>query len=421
MLEVVLLVSIGLILAGVPIAIAIGLASLVALVFVANYPLAVISQKIFEVAEHYSLLAIPLFIFAGFLMDVGGLSRRLVDAVSGIVGRVRGGLGIASVTTCGLFAGVSGSAVADAAAVGSVVIKPMKERGYSPEFAASIVASGGTIGPIIPPSIPFIIFGVATGTSIVRLFLAGVIPGLLIAFALITVTYLIAVRRNYPSEPSLLFWEAIRRIGTATPAIIMIVIIIGGIRGGIFTTTEAAVVAVVYALLIGLLFYRSLTARSIWHAMLKTCDSTAVILWLIGCASLLSWVLTIERIPDAVTAYVLSFTDDPLTVLILIAILLLAVGMLIDMAAAILMLVPVLFPLVTELGIDPVHFGVVTVVALSTGLITPPTAPTLVIAAGLANVRLERTFVAVLPFVGGMIAVLAIVVVFPSVSLWFSQ
>lgn len=417
MLEVVIIVSLGMIVVGVPIAISLGVASFVALVVMGDYPLAVISQKIFEVSEHYSLLAIPLFIFAGFLMDVGGLSQRLVAAVSGLVGSVRGGLGIASVATCGLFAGVSGSAVADAAAVGSVVIKPMKGRGYSPEFAASIVASGGTLGPIIPPSIPFIIFGVATGTSIVQLFMAGIIPGLMIAAALIVVTYAISIRKGYPSEPRSTLGEILRTVAIATPAIIMIVLVIGGIRTGIFTTTEAAVVAVVYAFLVGMVFYRTLTLREVWIAMRKTCDSTAVIMWLIGCASLLSWILTIERVPDAVATHFLAITDDPLLALIMIAVLYLIVGMLIDMAAAILMLVPVLFPLVVQLGIDPVHFGVVTVVALSTGLITPPTAPTLVIAAGLANVRLELTFITVLPFVVAMICVLAAVVIFPSISL----
>jgi C4-dicarboxylate transporter DctM subunit len=413
-----IVVVIALILLGVPIAISLGLASVVALVFVAHDPVVIVSQKLLEIGDHFPLVAIPMFIFAGFLMDTGGLSERIVRAVSALLGFVRGGLSLVAVVTCMLFAGVSGSAVADAAAVGAVVLRPMKERGYDPAFSACLIGAAGTIGPIIPPSIPFIIFGVVTGTSITKLFLAGAIPGILIGLVLLAVAYWTAVRRNYPREPLPSFRKLATDLLAGTPAIFMMVIVLGGILGGIFTATEASVAAVVYSLLIGTIVYRTLGIRQIYQAMLRTIDSTVIVLWLISCASLLSWILTSERVPDAVAEYLIGLTTNPLLLLLLIALLYLVVGMFIDLAPAILMLVPILFPVAIKLGIDPVHFGVVTVVGLAIGLITPPTAPTLMITANIAGVSAARAFGSVLPMVGAMVLILLLLVLFPGLSLW---
>lgn len=410
-----------LILLGVPIAISLGLGSVVMLVFWADNPLAVVSQKLFEVRDHYSLLAIPMFIFAGFLMDASGMSERIVRAVAALLGFIRGGLSIVSVVTCMLFAGVSGSAVADAAAVGAVMLKPMKERGYEPAFSASLIGAAGCIGPIIPPSIAFIIFGVATETSITELFLGGAIPGILIGLSLIVVAYVTAVRRNYPREPL----PPLRQMATdllgGLPAMFMMVIVLGGILGGIFTATEASVAAVAYGLAIGTAFYRSLSWAQIYAAMIRTMDATVTVLWLIACASLLSWILTSEGVPEVVGNFMFGLTTDPLWLLFLIAILYLVVGMLIDVAPAILMLVPVLFPVAVKAGIDPVHLGVVTITGLAIGLITPPTAPCLMITAGIAEVSAARAFRAVWPMVLAMTAVLFLVVFFPSLALWLPQ
>lgn len=418
MTPILIVVVIALILLGVPIAISLGLASVVALVFVAHDPVVIVSQKLLEIGDHFPLVAIPMFIFAGFLMDTGGLSERIVRAVSALLGFVRGGLSLVAVVTCMLFAGVSGSAVADAAAVGAVVLRPMKERGYDPAFSACLIGAAGTIGPIIPPSIPFIIFGVVTGTSITKLFLAGAIPGILIGLVLLAVAYWTAVRRNYPREPLPSFRKLATDLLAGTPAIFMMVIVLGGILGGIFTATEASVAAVVYSLLIGTIVYRTLGIRQIYQAMLRTIDSTVIVLWLISCASLLSWILTSERVPDAVAEYLIGLTTNPLLLLLLIALLYLVVGMFIDLAPAILMLVPILFPVAIKLGIDPVHFGVVTVVGLAIGLITPPTAPTLMITANIAGVSAARAFGSVLPMVGAMVLILLLLVLFPGLSLW---
>lgn len=418
MIEVLLASVLVLILLGVPIAIALGLGSVVALVYWADYPLVVVAQKLFEVRDHHSLLAIPMFIFAGFLMDSGGLSERIVRAVGAILGFVRGGLSIVAVVTCMLFAGVSGSAVADAAAVGAVVLRPMKERGYDPAFSACLIGAAGTIGPIIPPSIAFIIFGVATGTSITDLFLGGAIPGVLIGLSLVVVAYVTAVRKNYPREAMPPWRTMVRDVVGGLPAMFMMVIVLGGILGGVFTATEASVAAVAYALLVGMLFYRSLGLAQIRDAMIRTIDATVTVLWLIACATLLSWIMTSERVPDDVAAILLGITDDPVLLLALIAVLYLVVGMLIDVAPAILMLVPVLFPIATRLGIDPVHLGVVTVTGLAIGLITPPTAPTLMITANIAGVPAGRAFRAVVPMVVAMSVVLFLVVFVPGLALW---
>lgn len=414
-------IVLALILAGVPIAVSLGLGSIVMLVFWADNPLAVVSQKLFEVRDHYSLLAIPMFIFAGFLMDASGLSERIVRAVAAVLGFIRGGLSIVSVVTCMLFAGVSGSAVADAAAVGAVMLKPMKERGYDPAFSACLIGAAGSIGPIIPPSIAFIIYGVATGTSITELFLGGAIPGILVGLSLIVVAYVTAVRRNYPREPLPPVRRMLIDLVGGLPAMFMMVIVLGGILGGIFTATEASVAAVAYGLAIGTLVYRSLSWAQIYSAMIRTIDATVTVLWLIACASLLSWILTSEGVPDVVANFLFSLTKDPVALLVLIAILYLIVGMLIDVAPAILMLIPILFPVATQAGIDPVHLGVVTITGLAIGLITPPTAPCLMITAGIAGVSAARAFSAVLPMVIAMAVVLFMVVLFPQLALWLPQ
>ena len=418
MTAVLIITVVALILLGVPIAVALGLGSVVALVLWAHNPVVVVSQKLFEIHDHFALLAIPMFIFAGFLMDTGGLSERIVRAVGAVLGFVRGGLSIVAVVTCMLFAGVSGSAVADAAAVGAVVLRPMKERGYDPAFSACLIGAAGTIGPIIPPSIPFIIFGVVTGTSITQLFLGGTVPGILIGLSLVITAYVTAVRRNYPRERLPPLPQIARDLLAGVPAILMMVIVLGGILGGVFTATEASVAAVAYALLIGALVYRSLDMRQIYEAMLRTVDATVSVLWLIASASLLSWILTSEQVPETVAAYLLGLTGDPRLLLALIALLYLIVGMLIDVAPAILMLVPVLFPVATKVGIDPVHLGVVTVTGLAIGLITPPTAPTLMITANIAGVGAARAFRAVVPMVVAMTVVLFLVVFFPGLALW---
>lgn len=407
-----------LIIIGVPIAIALGVAATVALFFFGGYPLALVTQKIFAISQEFTLLAIPMFILSGQLMDAGGISHHLVRAVSSVLGAVRGGLGTVSVVTAMLFAGVSGSAVADAAAVGSIVIKPMKEKGYGPDFAACLVGAAGVIGPIIPPSIPFIIYGVMTGSSIAKLFLAGAIPGFLIGVALIVVNYVTAVKRNFPREPVQSSRQMVVDVLRAVPALMMVVIILGGILGGIFTATEASVVAVIYALLIGRFVYHKLTLGGVIAAVRKATDSTIKVMWLIACASLLSWILTSENVPDVVAAFLLSLSQDKMVLLTLVAVLYLFVGMVIDLAPAMVMLVPVLLPALIKVGVDPIHFGVITVVGLAAGLVTPPTAPTLMVTAAIAEIPLGIAFRRVWSMLLALVVVLFLCVYLPELSLW---
>lgn len=403
---------------GAPVYAAIGLSSVAALLLVGNYPLTIVAQRLYTASDSFALLAVPFFLLAGNLMDLTGISARIVGLASALVGWVRGGLSIVSVGACMFFAGVSGSAVADAAAIGSIVIPSMIKKGYRPEFAASLVATSGTIGPIIPPSVPFIIFGIIAGVSIAELFLAGIIPGMLVGFGLMGLAYSLSVRYGYPAEPRVTRHELLTSFRRAILALMMPMIILGGILGGIFTATESAVTAVLYAFVVGGLVYRELSWQKLYVAFLRTVDTTAVVMILIAASTIFSWVLTSERVPQNIASWITSVTTSKIVILSLVNVVFLFAGLALEIVPSMIMLVPIFLPIVTAVGIDPVHFGTIVVVNLAIGVVSPPAAPNLVITSAIAGVSLGRVSMAVLPFMAVEVLVLFIITYFPDLYMW---
>jgi C4-dicarboxylate transporter DctM subunit len=407
-----------LLLLNVPVAFALGLAGFAALVVSGQYPLAIVDQRMFTAFDSFPLMAIPFYILAGGLMDCGGISGRIVRFAGTLVGHLRGGLAMVAVVSCMFFSGVSGSAVADAAAIGAALIPAMTRRHYDPAFSASLVASSAVMGPIIPPSIPMVLYGVLAGVSIADLFVAGILPGVVIALSLMIVCYWEAVRHNYPREQRATLRELLSVLREAIWALLMPVIILGGILSGAFTATEAGAAAVVYAVVVGMFIHRDLKWHHFGDVLKGTVVATAVVMFLVATSTLFAWLMTVERIPQAIAETMLSWTTSVFVQLMLINVFLLVVGTVLDVAPALILAVPILLPLVKQLGVDPVHFGVIVVTNLVVGLITPPVAPTLVIAANIAKISLDRITAAVWRFLITLLVVLMLVTYIPALSTW---
>lgn len=406
------------VLLGVPVSFVLGIASLIALVFIGGYPLQIVVQRMFTAVDSFALMAIPFFMLAGGLMDKGGITRRIVDFANALVGFLRGGLAHIAIVSGVVLAGISGSAVADTAAIGSILVPEMTKRGYDRDFSAAMVAAAGIIGPIIPPSIPMILYGVVAQVSIGDLFMSGIVPGLLIGAGLMLVAYRVAVKRGYPTEERLSNAEKWQRFKNAIWAILMPLIIIVGIRGGIFTPTEGGVVASVYGLLVGMFIYKELKPKDLPKILGDAVISTASVSFLIATASLFSWILGSERIPQAIAAFFLSISTNKHVILFLINVLLLIVGMFLDVAPAIILLMPVLLPLVSSLGVDLVHFGLIVTLNLAIGLLTPPVGTALYVACNIAKVSLADISKAVLRFIAVILVVLFLVTYVPAVTMW---
>lgn len=414
-------VFIVLVLMGVPISFTLGLASVAALLESGRYPLTLVAQRMFTSIDTFTLMAIPFFILAGGFMDVGGISRRIVRFANIFVGSIRGGLAMVGVLGSMIFAGVSGSAVADTAAMGTILIPEMVKKGYDKGFAAGLIAAAGTIGPIIPPSIPFIIYGVIAGVSIGELFMGGVVPGVLIGISLMVMSYFIAIKRNYPSEERLTLKEAWIDIKEAIWAALMPVVVLGGILTGIFTPTEAGVIAVVYAYVVGTFVYKECTLKDFSLIFKNAIIGTTVVMFLIATASLFSWILTVERIPQMVAQLFLSISHDRNVIFLMINILLLFVGTFMDLSPALILLMPVFLPLIKSLGIDLIHFGVVVVMNLCIGLLTPPVGTCLFVACNIAKIGLTEITKGVWPFILVMIGVLMLATYVPEIVLWLPR
>ncbi len=410
-----LLVCFGL---GMPIAFCLGVASVAALQFGSNLPLTLAAQRLFTGTDSFPLMAVPFFMLAGELMECGGISRRLFDFAHALVGFVFGGLAMVAVVAAMFFAGISGAAAADTAAVGAVSIPAMIRKGYPSGFAAAVQAAGGTIGVIIPPSIPMIIFGVVGGVSIGRLFMGGFIPGILIGGGLMVASYFLARRAGYERERFRGWGEIVRTFCGAVPALLMPLIILGGILGGIFTPTEAAVVAVVYGAGVGFLVYRELNLRDLPRIFAKAAISTSTVMLLIATASIFGWILTAERVPQNVAAYLVTLTDSPAVLYALILACLLVVGTFMETSAALIILTPVFLPVVQQFGIDPVHFGVVMVTALAIGMLTPPLGICLFIACNIAGIQLSEIIRYIAPFLTIMIGLLVLMTYVPDIILF---
>lgn len=402
---------------GLPIAFGMGVVALTYLLIAGDFSLMTIPQKMVTGMDSFLLLAIPFFLLAGALMNYGGITSRLVDLSTALVGRVPGGLGHVTVMANVIISGMSGTAAADAAATGSVLIPSMIKQGYSPGFAAAISASAAVMGPIIPPSVAFVIFSSLTGISAGQLFLAGFLPGFLMAAYLMAACYLIARKRGYGaasrSGPRQPLWRTFLRAG---PALLTPVIVLGGMVAGIVTATEAAAVAVLYSLIVGLV-YRELTWRDVPKMLSEVVVTTAVVYLLLGVFNLLGWILAVEQIPQAVTSAFLAMTDDPMLVLLIVNVVLLLLGILIEPVPLMVILGPILVPVITKYGIDPVHFGVIFVLNICIGLITPPIGTNMFITCSIADCSVADFTRESLPFLLALVLALMMITYVPSITL----
>ncbi len=404
-------------LAGVPLFASMGLAGF-AFVWMTGVPSAIIPQKIAQSANSFPLLAAPLFILMGNIMNSAGITERIFAFATACVGWLRGGLCHANILASVIFAGMSGSAVADAGGVGTLEIKAMKDEGYDPETAAAITAASATIGPIIPPSLPMVIYGVTADVSIGRLFLAGVIPGLLMAVALMAMVAEIARRRNMPRHP----FPGIRDVWVAYKrahwALMTPVILFGGMIAGIFTPTEAAGVATVYALVLGLFVYRDFDLKQLPRLVADTVETTGVVLALVMTAAAMAWCLSLSRIPQTLGPQIVELVGNPLIFLLAVNVGLLVVGLFMEALAAMLILIPILTPAAAQFGIDPVQFGLIFVLNLMIGTITPPVGVVLFVTSRIAGISFEAMSRAILPWLVPLLAVLLLATYWPPLTLW---
>ncbi len=418
MLTTISVILIALFILGVPISISMGLAGFTAILIRGDIPVEVTAQRFVTGVDSFPLLAVPFFILAGALMNTGGVTDRLVRLANAMVGHLTGGLGHVVVVTNMIMAGMSGSAVADAAGTGSVLIPAMTRAGFSPAFSAAVTASASTIGPIIPPSIPFVLYGVMASVSIGQLFLGGAIPGVLMGIYLMGVVYFVSKRRGYAKGEKASCGSLTAAFKDGLPALMLPVIILWGILGGVVTPTEAAVLAVLYALFLGTVVYRELTPSRLLEVFGEAALTSGTIMFIVAGASLLAWILTREQAGPALVNAVTSITTDPRLVLLIINIILLILGCFLETLSIMIILVPVLMPLIKALGIDPVHFGVVFTLNLMIGLITPPVGMSMFISCTIAKIKIVDFAREIPLFVGALVAVLLIITYVPEIVLF---
>ncbi|WP_162246649.1 TRAP transporter large permease [Microbacterium sp. Root53] len=415
----------------VPVGWALALASFVALMIMTDTPLAIGAQRIVAGITPFALLAIPLFILAGGIMNAGGITRRLLTLADSIVGGWRGGLAQTNVLSALFFGGISGSAVADISSLGRILIEAMKQRNYSAAYSAAVTAAAPIVAPIMPPSITMIVYGVVTGTSIGHLFFAGIVPAILyIAMLMVTVHLTVRSRGFTPeavanTDPALIgktppaerprFWPSLL---PALPALLLPLVILAGIRFGWFTATEAAAVAVVYALLVGLFIYRELTWKKLVHAFAESSIMVGLIMLVLAAAQLYSWALTSGRVPQTVAEALFSVTENPLVLLMMVNLMLIVAGMFIEANAALIIITPILFPVLTAAGVDPVHLGIIIVVNLGIGLITPPVGIALMLSSEIAKVSFVSAIKAAWPFILTGLIYLMLITYIPQISLF---
>ncbi len=459
-----LLISfLALMMTGIPVAIAMAGASLVYILLSGASPPMVVVHRMISGIDSFPLLAVPFFILAGNLMNNAGITNRIYNFALALVGWMKGGLGHVNIIGSVIFAGMSGTAIADAAGLGTIEIKAMRDHGYAKEFAVGVTAASATLGPIIPPSLPFVIYGMVANVSIGQLFLAGIVPGLVMTVLMMLTVAYFAHKNGWGADIKFVWSRLLKAIlelgivigvplavwGAATlganpvvatiGAVVLLfaadwkfkfeavlpimtpVLLIGGMTTGLFTPTEGAVAAVIWALFLGLVWYRTLTLRMLAKVSMETIETTATVLFIVAAASIFGWLLTATRVTDMVSAWVLSFTHSPWVFLLLVNLLLLFVGCFLEPTAAILIAVPVLMPVVTQLGIDPVHFGLVVVLNLMIGLLHPPMGMVLFVLARVANMSLERTTMAIVPWLVPLIGSLLLITYIPAISLWLPR
>ena len=409
---------IGLMMASVPVGISLGLSTLVTMVLTTNLDVITIPQYCFRGLDSFPLMAIPVFMLAGNLMKFGGLSEKLINLSNSLVRGFKGGLGHVTVLASMFFAALSGSAPATVMAIGSNVIPQMEKHGYDRGYATALASTAGTIGVIIPPSIPFVIYGVVSGASISDLFVAGIIPGILIGIVLMVVNYIYARKYGYGGEGRASFREFLHELKDAIWALLVPVIILGGIYGGIFTPTESAVVAVVYTLIIGFVVYKELTWKKVWDAFMETGALNGTTTFMVGLSMSFAAYLTLAGIPSAVGQAILSLDAGPVVILLLINVVLLVVGCFVDNISSTIILTPILLPIAQGVGMTAVQFGIVMTVNLAIGFITPPYGVNLFYGSAIGKVSIEELSKKILPFIGAMIICLLLLTFIEPLSMW---
>ncbi len=402
---------------GAPVAVALGAASLVYVLLDGMPPLVVLHNMVSGI-NSFPLIAVPFFILAGHLMNTAGITTKIFAFARATVGWMYGGLGHVNVGASLIFAGMSGAAVADAGGLGNIEIKAMKEAGYDTDFSVGITAASSTIGPIIPPSLPLVVYGVIADTSIGQLFAAGMVPGLLMALSLMLMVSTYARLRNYPRDERFQFARFSAAFKSAILPLFTPIIIVGGILTGIFTPTEAAIAAVAYSLLLGLIVYKSLTWKRILRVSIDTVDTTASIMMIVAASTIFAWILTANQVAQLFSSELLAFTQNKYLILLIIMLIVLVVGCFMETIAAITILTPVLLPVAISLGVDPVHFGIILILNLMIGLLTPPVGMVLYVLSKVSQVPFERCVVATAPFLVPLLVVLLLLTFIPSLSMW---
>ena len=406
---------------GMPIAFSLGLSSILTILFFTNDSLASMSLKLFDTMEHYTLLAIPFFILASAFLTTGGVARRLIRFAIAAVGHLHGGLAIASVLACMLFAAVSGSSPATVAAIGSIVIGAMVKAGYPQPYAAGMLCNAGTLGILIPPSIVMVVYGAATETSVGQLFMAGIIPGILLGLMLMIAIYISARKLKIPTQPRASFGELLVAIREAIWGLGLIFVVLGGIYGGIFTATEAAAVAAVYAFIVALFIHRDMTWSHVPEVFAEAGKVTVMLLFIIANAMLFAHVLTTERIPQTMAETIVGWGLAPWQFLIVVNIILLIAGNFMEPSSILLILAPIFFPIATQLGIDPIHLGIIMTVNMEIGMITPPVGLNLFVTSGITGMPLWEVVKAAMPWLMVMLSFLIIVTYIPGISLFLPR
>lgn len=403
-----------------PIAIAIGAASILGILVQKDFQLMVVVQRMFSGTDSFHLMAVPLFMFVGVIMEAGGISRRIIDFANALVGWLPGGLAAVAIVSAMFFAGISGSAAADTVAVGAILIPAMKKSGYESDFAAAVQASGGSIGVIIPPSIPMIIFGFLTGASIGQLFAGGILPGVLIGITLVGVSTVISRKKGYVATTSFSIIQVWQNLKRATLALVAPVIILGGILFGIFTATESAAVAVVYALVIGMFVYRKIKPKDLIRLFRDGAITSSIVMFIISTASVFGWIAAIEDIPARLAGSLLGMTASPVVLLLIINFVLLIAGTFVETTAALILLVPMITAMLPSLGIDLVQLGVIVVTNLAIGMLTPPMGICLIVSCSISGDSLGGISRRILPFLAILLVDLLIITFYPPITMWMA-
>ena len=416
---VLLLVFFGLLLLNVPISFCIGLATLATMLLSVDFMPAVttMAQRMAGGINSFALLAIPFFVLSGLIMGRGGIAKRLIECAMALVGMLPGGLALVNVVSCMFFGAISGSAVAATSAIGSFMLPEMKKQGYDVNYSAAVTAAAATTGMLIPPSNILIVYAIASGgVSIAALFIAGYLPGILLGLSLMLVCAGYAKLKGYPVGARLPLKLVLQKVAAALPSLFMIFLVIGGIVSGVFTATEAGAIAVVYSLILAVGIYREVKTSELPAILMKSAETTAIVMALIATSSAMSWILSYEQIPQAISAAMLALSDNPLLILLMINLILLLVGAFMDMTPAVLIFTPIFLPVAVELGMSPLHFGIMLILNLSIGLVSPPVGSVLFVACAVAKTKLESLIKPLLPMYAAMVVVLLLVTYVPAIS-----